>query len=301
MEKGEIKNGIKNRLSTVRFRTYFLTAVISVVLVFYYIVNVTARATISWIDFIFLCVVQLLAHFIYFPDGDLYGQKDKTYIAHRDAYNQKAEKIDMEQLHGSLRKFCDYEYEERKKRYVLTQCGYIGITFEELGKLHELNKKEIKKLDSFKTKEIVNGEEKEKIIRFNHKKRAMLYNLIYKPLPIQKNNPDTIQSAIENDGSRAISDGSVTYKKSYRYMTLFRIVIIGVVLAYVGYTVRDGFGLAEIVSIVMCLFSLFATAVTSFSSGEQCSKVYKSRFYLELGNFIDEFFEWNKNQPVAKD
>ena len=126
----------------------------------------------------------------------------------------------------------------------------------------------------------------------------MLYNLIYKPLPVQKNHEATIMSAVENDGSKAIKDGSIVYKKVNYAKKFLMVALIGFVLAYVGYTVRDGFGLAEVVSIIMCMFSLFATAVTSFSAGEQCSRVHKSRFYLELGNFIDEFFEWNKKHNV---
>ena len=43
----------------------------------------------------------------------------------------------------------------------------------------------------------------------------------------------------------------------------------------------------------MCMGSLFITATLAFSAGEQCTRVYKNRFYLELGNFIDEFTEWD--------
>ena len=294
MEKGEMKRAIGDRFGAVRFRTWSMTIVIMVVLVFYYMANVTTKQTISWIDCVLICTVQFLAHFIYFPDGEIYGQKDPAFVQNRNNYNVKADKINMEQLHGSLREFCDYEYEERKKRYVLTQCGYIGITKDILDELHKLDKKQIKNLDYYKTKEVVNGEEVEKVIRFSNSKRKMLYNLIYKPIPVQKNHPETIMSAVENDGSQSIKDGSIGYKKRYRWLTIGRIFLIGSVMAYIGYTARNGFGIAEIVSILMCFFSLFATAVTSYNSGEQCQKVYKSRFYLELGNFIDEFMAWNK-------
>ena len=39
--------------------------------------------------------------------------------------------------------------------------------------------------------------------------------------------------------------------------------------------------------------TLFTTAVMAFTSGETCSKVHKSHFYLDLANFIDGFNEWN--------
>lgn len=302
MAQGEkYQKAIGNRFATVRFRTWTLTAIIVVVLVFYYMVNVTTKESLSWIDFLLLCIVQVLAHMIYFPDGDLFGQKDPSYISNRDNYNAKADLINIEDRHENLRVFCDYEYEQRKKRYILTQCGYIGISLKELEDLTKLPKKELKKLEEWKTIEIVNGEEKEKVVKFSHSKRKLLYNLIFKPIPVEKNDPATIMSAVENDGSRKIKDGSKSYARGSHIKKFLQAILGGFTLAYVIYTVRDGFGLSEVVSIVMCIFSLFATAVTSFTMGEQTSRVYKSRFYLELGNFIDEFIEWDKKQPKIKE
>lgn len=300
MAQGEYKKAIGDRFQSVRFRTWTLTAIIVVVLIFYYLVNVTTRNAISWIDFLLLCVVQLLAHFIYFPDGDLFGQKDPSFIANRDNYNTKADNVNLEDKHESLREFCDYEYKERKKRYILTQCGYIGISLREFEELKKLSKKQLKHLQEHTFTEKVKDEkgeekDKEKIVKFSRQKRKLLLDLMFKPLPVQKNHPETIMSAVENDGSKKIKDGSKGYARWAHVKKFLTAILFGGVLAYVAYTVRDGFGLAEIVAIIMCMFSLVATAVMSFTSGEQCSRVYKSRFYLELGNFLDEFFEWDKH------
>lgn len=297
MGQGELKNKIGDRLKAVRFRTFVLTAIIVVVLFFYYMVNVATRQSIAWIDFILLCIVQLLAHFIYYPDGQLYGQRDPSYIANRNNYNNKADKVNEEDRHESLREFCEYEYEQRKKRYILTQCGYIGISLKELVELTKLSKKELKKLDEWKTKEVIDGEEKEKVVKFSWRKRKLLLDLIYKPIPVEKNNDGTIMSAVENNGSERITDESKPFDKRAHIRKFLWTLLIGGVLSYVIYTVRDNFGLAEIVQIAMCIFSLVATAVTSYNTGEQSSKVYKSEFYLQLGNFLDEFLEWDKKQP----
>lgn len=302
MEQGEkVKKGIKDRLSSVRLRTISLTVSLVIALIFYYLVNVTTKASISWIDFLLICLVQVLAQCIYFPDGEIFGQKDEHFTNNRNSYNKKAESLNKNRYHEKLREFCEYEYEERKKRYVLNECGYIGITPKELEDLKTLSKKEIRKIDKMdvKVKNPETGKDDIKTIRFSHAKRRMLYNLIFKPIPVEKNHPETIMSAVENDGMRAIKDTSITYKK-HSYLRKFMFAfLIGGVMAYVAYTVRENFGLAEIVSIVLCVVSLLGTAVTAFTSGEQCSKVYKSRFYLELSNFIDEFNEWNKT-PIEK-
>ena len=124
--------------------------------------------------------------------------------------------------------------------------------------------------------------------------------MIFKELPVEPNHPETIMSAVENNGTKAVKDGSVAYKTHSYIRKALQAVVIGGIFAYIGYTVRDGIGIAEIAQIFMYLTSLFSTAVMSFSSGETCSKVYKSHFYVDLVNFIDGFNEWNGTHTVAE-
>ena len=286
-------NATKNRLTTIRIRTWTLTLAIVVALIFYLIVNVTTKQDINWIDFILLCSMQIIVHSLYFPDGDLFGQKDSAFISNKRAYNGKATDINQNKEIAQLRKYCKWEYEERKKRYVLNVLGEIGITEEELEVFKQKTEKEIKALETFETSEIVNGEEKGRLIIFSKHKRKLLYNLLFKPLPIEENHPETIMSAVENDGNKAIKDGSIAYKTQVFIRKILLAIVVGGIFAYIGYKVKDGFGWTEIVSICMYLTTLFTTAVMAFTSGENCSRVHKSHFYLDLANFIDGFNEWN--------
>ena len=290
-------NAAKSRLTTIRLRTWTLTLAIIVSLIFYLIVNVTTKNAINWIDFLLLCTVQIVIHSLYFPDGDLFGQKDKAYISNKQAYNDKATEINQNKDISRLRTYCKIEFEERKQRYILNELGKIGITETELEILKQKQEKEIKKLTSFEFKETINGEEKSKLIIFSKHKRKLLYNLIFKPLPVEENYPETIMSAVENNGNQAIKDTSISYKTHAYIRKFLMAVVVGGVFAYIGYTVRDGFGWEEVVSICMYLTSLFTTAVMAFTSGENCSKVHKSHFYLDLANFIDGFNEWNSKTP----
>jgi hypothetical protein len=241
--------------------------------------------------------MQIIVHSLYFPDGDLFGQKDNAFISNKNAYNQKASDINENKEIANLRKYCDFEYEERKERYILNQCSIIGITLEELQVLKQKPEKEILKIEKFETKEIIDGEEKGRLIFFSKHKRKILYNLIFKTIPVEKNSPETIMSAVENNGNKAIRDGSISYKTHSYIRKIFTAVIIGGFFAYIGYTLRDGFGFAQVVQICMYITTLFTTAVMAFTSGETCSKVHKSHFYLDLANFIDGFNEWNSKQP----
>lgn len=286
-------NATKNRIVTVRLRTWTLTIAILVTLAFYIMVNLTTKQSINWIDFVLLCTMQIVVHCSYFPDGDLFGQKDKSFISNREAYNTKASAINEGKRIAKLREYCDWEFEQRKQRYVQNQCGLIGITPEELEKLKEKSEKEIRKLESF--------EHDGKLMFFSRHKRKILYKLIFKPLPVEKNYPETIMSAVENDGNSAIRDGSISYKAKSYVRKVFMAVVVGGFFAYVGYTLRDGFGLTQIVQICMYITTLLTTAVMAFTSGENCSRVYKSHFYLDLANFIDGFNEWAGINKVNKE
>ena len=292
-ESENFKRATKQRVETIRLRTWTLTLAILISLALYLLVNVTTKQSINWIDFVLLCTMQIIVHSLYFPDGDLFGQKDTAFINNKSAYNEKASEINEKKEIANLRKYCNYEFEERKQRYIQSQCGLIGITLEELELLKQHDEKYILELQSFETKEIVNGEEKSRLIFFSKHKRKILYNLIFKPLPVEKNYPETIMSAVENNGNKAIKDGSISYKAQSYIRKILTAVVVGGIFAYIGYTLRDGFGFAQVVQICMYITTLFTTAVMAFTSGETCSKVHKSHFYLDLANFIDGFNEWN--------
>lgn len=285
-------NGAKQRFSAIRFRTWTLTLSIIVALIFYLLVTISTKQSITWFDFILLCSVQIVCHSLYFPDGEIYGQKDDAFISNKTSYNTKATEINDNKNISKLREYCKIEYEKRKENYIQSECGIIGISSDELEIFKQMSEKEIKKLKMYEIKETINGEEKSKFLIFSRSKRKKLYNLIFKPLPVEENHPETIMSAVEINSNKAIKDGSKTYK-AYSYIRkIMQAVVIGGIFSYIGYTLRDGIGLTEIVQIVMYLTTMFTTIVMAFSSGETCSSVYKSRFYLELSNFIDGFNEW---------
>lgn len=286
-------NGVKSRLSIIRVRTWTLTLAIIVAMVFYFLITVTTSSDIDWVSFVILCAVQIVCQSLYFQEGDLYGQKDATFVTNKEAYNAKAEAINENRNIAKLREYCHIEYEERKHRYILAECSTIGITEEELEILKQKPEAEIRKLTSFEVTEIIDGEEKSKLIMFSRFKRKKLHKLIFGKLPVEENHPETIMSAVEINSNKAIKDESVAYKRQSYMRKAMRAIVTGGVFAYIGFTLKDGLGITQVVSIIMFLTTMFTTAVIAFSKGEKCAKIYKSRFYLELSNFIDGFNEWN--------
>lgn len=284
----EVGKKVAPRALAVRTRTWTLTIAILISLALYIVVNVTTRQAINWIDFVLLSIMQILAHSMYFPDGDLFGQRSETYISNKQAYNEKAERVIELGNEEKLREYCEYDYEQRKERYIKYQCGLLGITVDELEILKAKTEREIKTLTRWETKK----GDKVYIVQFSKAKRRILHDLIFKPIPVEKNHPETIMSAVENDGTRAIRNNAEVYKRRKLIWKIFCSVFIGGIFAYIGYTFRDGFGFAQVVQLCMYLTTLFSTAVMGFTSGETCSKVHRTNFYKDLANFLDGFSEW---------
>lgn len=297
METQDIKQQVTKRFTSIRFRTLAFTITIISTLVVYFFIQATFKEAINWVDLVFLIVIQILTHFLYFPDGELFGAKDEIFIGNRKTYNDQAREITVKRKFDRLREFCKVEYEQRKERYLLNECAFIGITLQQLEIFKEYTEKQIKEIETF---EYTKDEEKRLII-FNKHKRKKLYNLLFKPLPIEENKPETIMSGIENNGYSAIHDTSVVYtKKSYVSKILLSLVV-STFLAYIGVTARDGITVAEVFKIFMYAFTLISTAITSFVAGEKATRVHKNNFYLQLSTFIDEFICWDEKNPEPQE
>lgn len=292
MDENKYKGAIKNRMSTVRIRTWSLTLAIIIALALYLIVTTTFNNNVNWIDFIVMCTVQIVTYYIYFPDGELYGQKDKSFEQNRNAYNLKATDITEQRKIGLLREYCKYDFEQRKNRYIRNECAFIGITTEELRILQNEPLERLRKLKHYEFKDD-NGSH---LVFFSKPKRKALIRLLTKKIPVSENHPETIMSAVQNDGGEAIQDQSQTFRSHAYVRKLFFALVVGGFFAYIGFSRKDEIGLSEIVAIVVYLTSVFTNAVMAFSSGETCTKVHKNQFYIELINFIDSFNEWEQSQ-----
>ena len=292
MEKKEFVGKVKSGTHTIRVRTWTLSVAIIGAIILYFLVQVGFDSEVNLVDLLFLSTIQVVVHFLYFPDGDLFGQKAPVYVSNKNTYNDKATEITENGRVGKLREYCVIEYNRRRQLYIATVCGHIGIEVKDYERLMQLPQEEVKHLKSVETAG--------KTIYLTKKRRKWLYDLIFEPLPVETNDPETILSATEERFGAAVNDESVHYRKKQNVKRVIQSFIVGTALAYIGYTSRDGITIAVIVKTVVNLVSVFTTAVMSFSRGETCSSVYRNRFYVKLSNFIDGFNEWRKQEEEIK-
>lgn len=269
---------------TFRIRTIILTAILIVSLIFYFLVSTIFKNKMNWIDFIMLASVQIIMHFLYYPDGELNGEKDETYTSNKNAYNTKANEVNSKRQVKHLEEYTKVDFENRKQLYIQTQLGYIGLDMTD----YEYLLDHIKEM-RLKGKYVqING----RMITLNRFSKGILKKILYKKLPVELNTTTTIMSANENSVESKIKDKSKTYTLIMHLKKIFTATIVGGFLAYIGYTKKDSFGLEDFTMMMIDLTSMLSTAVLSYSSGETATKKYKCEFYVELSLFLDNFFEW---------
>ncbi len=279
----EIEN-IKPRVMALRVRTLVLTAIIIVTLGFYLCVNAIIK-TLDLIDFAILTFIQIVTHCLYFPDGEIYGSRNERLVKNRTIYNEKATLVNKKMQFNELKEYTKVDFETRQRSYIETKCGYIGITYED----YEVIK------NNYSLNQIKSSEKLEfngKVLFLSRYKRKVLITILFKELPVGYNDPETILSALDTDRTHKIIDKSRSYKIQAYIRKIFMAVVVGGVMAYIGYTTKDGFGIDDVVKMLMYLTSILTTAILSYSSGEVCQRVYKCEFYIELALFLDNFFEW---------
>ena len=288
----ELKKGMTNRVKTVRARTWTLTIAIVIAIILYFLVNVGWTNQVNIIDLLFIGALQIVVHFIYFPDGEIYGAKDTAFLSNKHIYNLKATAINNNGKIAELREYCEHEYHERITCHITKECGALGITLTEYELLKRKTEHEILTRDSHE----ISG----KMLFFSKKQRRRLHSLIFKPFNIEKNNAHTILSATEHNEGEAIKDGSLAYSKQSHIKKIAVALVVSVFFAYITYSFKDGFDFATIVKVFIYLTTIFSTAVLSFSNGETCTKVYKNKFYIDLSNYIDGFVEWLAREKQYK-
>lgn len=299
MAENSFTEVVKQRASALRIRTYVMTISILVCLVLWLFVNITTKEAISWVDFVLLTIIQILVYSSYFPDGEIFGERSPVFMGNKAEYNKKANEINTDHNQGLLREYCKYDYKKRIQEYIETECGALGLTPEELDELKQYNEKEILALKEHTfiiPRKNENDKEIKRVIKFSKKKRRRIRALLFDPIPVEENYPETILSAIENNGQQKIKDHSISFKFKSFVKKVITAILFGGLLAYTGLTSRDGIGLAEITRMVIYFTTMVVNAIIAYTTGETCTKVYKNRFYVDLSNFIDGFNEWKEKE-----
>ena len=294
--ENNIKKGnvLTARVRIIRARAWTLSITTVVLLALYIFVTLFIKNKIDIIDFALTVFIQISTHFAYFPEGERYGERDDLYVAARDYYIAGVARVTKESTVERLREYCEVEFQQRKTDYILDMVNKLDISVDDLTEISKLSEKEIRKIKKWET--LKNG-----VVYFSCTKRKILKMLLFGGNPVEKNQSSTILSAVDRDYTKSIKNGAINYgKATHTFKGFIKPVILGGILAYIGYTLV-GFSLAAIIKSCVFIGSMISTAVSSYIAGEKPTRHYKKQFFVELSTFIEDFFSWNKMQPTPRD
>jgi hypothetical protein len=221
---------------------------------------------------------------LYYPDGQLKGQASERYITNKENYNTNANKVNKKRQNRNLQDYCVYEYKQRIQEYIETQLGYCDLNYNDYLYLKDrITEKELKRSKYVN----INGEE----VYLSKASKKILYRLLFKKMPVKANTSKMMLSAVESRAEASIRDKS---KRDKALSDLRMIIKIGAIAYFSGYMIvtTKAFTFETVVQMVMDLTSILVVIVLSYYMGEKNQRVYKADFYMELSQFLENFFEW---------
>jgi hypothetical protein len=275
---------VRTKHLIVRIPTIIFTIVMFITLGLYFLVNVICGSTLDVPNFIMLAFMETTSYLLYYPDGQLKGQASERYLTNKENYNTNANKVNKKRQNRNLQDYCVYEYKQRIQEYIETQLGYCDLNYNDYLYLKDrITEKELKRSKYVN----INGEE----VYLSKASKKILYRLLFKKMPVKANTSKMMLSAVESRAEASIRDKS---KRDKALSDLRMIIKIGAIAYFSGYMIvtTKAFTFETVVQMVMDLTSILVVIVLSYYMGEKNQRVYKADFYMELSQFLENFFEW---------
>jgi hypothetical protein len=266
MNFDETKKMIKEELSTIRHRAWAFTGMLIVTIISYLIVNVFFKDALNIADVIIVLTFQIAVIAIWFPEGEAKGECTTAFISNRKNYNERAENIIVQGKIERLADYCEYEFLERCKNFKQSILSKFGLTIQNYQDVKTLTKKQIKTI---------------------RKMEKQVFG-------IKPNNVRTIMCGVEIDYRGAISNGSDRAKK-LAFINQFAVsLIFSTVLGYIGYSAHS-ISLEDVIRAFFYISLITYRLIAAYRHGYENITIRKNKFYVDLINFINCFWEWDKN------
>jgi len=300
--RDEIISRVKERGRLVSLSAWLSTTVVTIGIVAMVLLGVESKNSLDLVFFVMMLITQGIITFTWLPEGKSYGERNTLFNDTRTAYNGKVNQVFQKEISMELKEFCDYDFEVRKKNYIVRTLGKASLTLEDLERCRELPESDFydrvlfwKKFKKWEDKQF--GEEE---ITYNRMQVKVLYMLIFKPLPVQPNNMETIIGGATVNDVKRISDTTSKFLNKYLGGKFGLVIAMSILTAYLGLRLAQGISLQAILQAIMLIIAAVTSLTSSFLTGERAITVNKRGYYVDASNFIDRFFEWhNKNERRA--
>jgi hypothetical protein len=267
MNFDETKKMIRDELSTIRHRAWAFTGMLTITLISYLIISVFFKDTLNIADVIIALTLQMAVMAIWFPEGEAKGECTTVFISNRKTYNEKAETIITRGRIESLGEYCEYEFLERCKNFKQSVLTRLGLTVQNYKDTETLNKEQVKAISAMEKK----------------------------VLQIKPNNERTIMCGVEIDDTEAVGNSADRAKKLAFINQFVVSLVFSILLGYIGYTTHS-IGFEDIIRALFYICLIAYRLIAAYRQGYENITIRKNKFYVDLINFINCFWEWEKNK-----
>lgn len=300
--RDEIIENVKERGRTVSLSAWLSTSIVTIGIVAMVLLGVESKDSLDLVFFVLMLVSQGIITTTWLPEGKQFGETKPLFMQTRSAYNGKVNDVISRQISMELKDYCDYDFEVRKKHYKMRMLARAALDFNDLDKVAEMQENEFydkflfwKKFKAWDKKKV--GEDE---ISLNKLQVRVLYTLIFKPLPIQANNVETIIGGATVSEVNPVKDTTSKYINKWLGGKFGILIVMSLITAYLGLRLAQGITLQAILQAIMLIMAVVTSLTSSFLTGERAITIHKRSYYVDASNFIDRFFEWH-NKKVKKE
>lgn len=269
MDKDKLKNIVKNGWG------WMFTALIVVALVVYLFVSISFREKLDKDFWTSLCVnlgLMILLTSIWFPNGKLKAKScNQQYISARQNYSMLMDKISGDKKLANIDKFCEYATEQNRLAKIKQKLIKMNVDFQIYQAcLHDHNL-------AFSQKNLTD------------KQKQRLFNLLTNGVKVKKINPSVVKTGFANNQKPYdVRSDETTYDTFMLISKLLTSTVGAIFLAYLIFG-DGGFAVGKLAQLLTYIILMAFNIITSYNAGYNSIASHRTRFYLKLKVFLEEF------------
>lgn len=289
-----------NKMMIIRFLRPVLTVIIYAIAVLLVAVTVQitiGRTTDTWVVIAISIVLSISTNAIWSPSGVERAEKTQKVFNTSLKYHTYANYIINNQLFDELRDFCVWRNDEFEKELLTHKMGEYLLKYSDLMKYIELKRNALKTAKLKPNGNVLEYTDKEFIdfaSKFNKKQKRVLEYYSAHQIKFEPITSDDLTKGHKTKGSLKPKN-TEEIKRGSRYISKITWGIgLGALTVGAIFYMKDGFGMNEVIQIVMWLFSIIMNVFTSWWSGYQSVTINRYEYLKDKNERCAEFFKYAK-------
>lgn len=226
-------------------------------------------------------IIMVITNLIWIPTGVDKGAEAEKVKKNTAIYNNRANYIVNNQMFTLVKEFCDYKNAQFKKELITALLASVTLDYwvYEYYVAHDLEEGQATKLESA-------------IRKATPKQIKMLERLKTKEVSFEKLQPKHITIGKTGKAKNVPQNREKTYKNVLLAGKFIWGIAMGCFAAFIVIYPSGGFGMAQIIQIIVWGFSIAYNIYAAITAGYKSVTVYRNDFMIEQAELCAEFFSF---------